>query len=99
MQVLAHAVYMTCKQAIKALQGFSACTEQVRAALAILAALEDPQHLHSVIDSLAPEAQEQARSFYLFTRPSEPGTDLTVPLSSCTQCNLEECQIMRSFQV
>lgn len=58
-QVLAHAVYVTCAQAIKALQGFSARSEQVRAALAMLAALEDPVHLPRVIEALSPEAQQQ----------------------------------------
>lgn len=59
MQVLAHAVYVTCAQAVKALQGFSARSEQVRAALAMLAALEDPVHLPRVVESLSPEAQQQ----------------------------------------
>lgn len=53
---------MTCNQAKLALSGFSARAEQVRAAALMLAALENPQHLHTVVSSLAPEAQEQARS-------------------------------------
>jgi Domain of unknown function (DUF4476) len=67
MQVLAHALYMTSSQAKLALSGFSSRTEQVRAATHMLPALEDPQHLKTVVNSLAPEAQEQVSVISCFS--------------------------------
>ena len=58
-QLIASSLYISSSQAIRALAGFSALHEQVRACLDLLPALEDPYNLPAVIGSLSREAQER----------------------------------------
>jgi hypothetical protein len=61
-QVLAASIYVTSAQAIRALDGFHARLEQVRACLSLLPSLEDLFNMPLVLDSLAPEAQAKVNA-------------------------------------